>query len=301
MASNIPEFKIDPYAPAEMAQRAQTIGVAKANLDSWSTFALGILAGAFIAVGALFSTTVSTDTGLGFGLVRLIAGVAFCVGLILVVIAGAELFTGNNLIVMAWVGGKVSLRQLLRNWGLVYAGNFVGAIMTAMVMYFTMQYSADSFKVGANALAIANSKVNLDFVTALTRGIMCNALVCMAVWLCYSARSTTDKILSIVFPISAFVASSFEHSIANMYYIPFGILIKDVPEVVKAAGTPNMANLNWYGFIIINLLPVTIGNIIGGGLMVGAVYWFVYMRKGASIRLPGLLDLTFGESDKKDV
>ena len=299
MATPLLEFKMDPYAPSEMAQRAETIGVAKAHLDSWSTVVLGVLAGAFISLGAIFSTTVGTDTGTGFGITRLIMGLAFCLGLILVVIAGAELFTGNNLIIMGLVGGKVTVRELLRNWTLVYIGNFLGAFLTVLGMFFTMQYMNDGYKVGATALTIANSKVNLDFVTALARGMMCNALVCLAVWLCYSARSTTDKILSIVFPITAFVAAGFEHSIANMYYIPYGIMIANVPEVVKAAGNPNLANLTWSGFIINNLIPVTIGNVIGGSVLVGFVYWFVYMRRGVNLQIPGLVELKFNEPEKK--
>jgi formate transporter len=299
MATPLLDFKIDPYAPSEMAQRAETIGLAKAHLDGWSTLVLGVLAGAFISLGAIFSTTAGTDTGTGYGITRLIMGTAFCLGLILVVIAGAELFTGNNLIIMALVGGKVTVRELLRNWTLVYIGNFLGSFLTVVGMFFTMQYMNDSYKVGATALTIANSKVNLDFVTALARGVMCNALVCLAVWLCYSARSTTDKILSILFPITAFVAAGFEHSIANMYYIPYGILISNVPEVVKAAGSPNLANLTWSGFIINNLIPVTIGNVIGGSVLVGFVYWFVYMRRGVNLQIPGLVELKFNEPDKK--
>ena len=204
-------------------------------------------------------------------------------GLILVVVGGAELFTGNNLIVMAWASGKVKTRALLRNWGIVYAGNFVGAMATAVLMFFTAQYTFAGGAVGMAALTTAHTKAGLDFVPALTLGIMCNALVCMAVWLCYSARTTVDKILAIVPPVSAFVAAGFEHSIANMYFIPLGLFIKaGAPESFWSAigKTPaDFPRLTWANFFLNNLLPVTIGNIIGGAVMVGIVYWIVYLRK----------------------
>ena len=209
-------------------------------------------------------------------------GLAFCLGLILVIVAGAELFTGNNLIVMAWANRKVGTRLLLRNWGIVYAGNFVGALATAILVFYSQQYMFGGDAVGANALSIANAKVNLGFTQALVLGILCNALVCMALWLCYSARSTTDKILAIIFPVTAFVAAGFEHSIANMYFIPMGLFIKAGappefwPKIGKTAA--DYGNLTWDRFLINNLLPVTIGNIIGGAGLVGLAYWFAYLR-----------------------
>lgn len=278
MANN--PIGIDAYAPAEMAERVESIGVKKATLDTATTFVLAVLAGAFIALGANLATLVWTDNGLGYGMSRLLGGVVFSLGLILVVVAGAELFTGNNLIVMAWASRKVRTLQLLRNWGIVYLGNFVGALATAYGIYLTHQWSFDSFKVGATALNIANTKVGLDFVPAFALGIFCNALVCLAVWLCFSARTTTDKILAIIPPIAAFVAAGFEHSVANMYFIPMGLLLRNEPQVLNAAGktTEQLVNLTWVGFILNNLVPVTLGNIVGGGLMVAAVYWFVYLR-----------------------
>jgi len=210
---------------------------------------------------------------------KLIGGLVFCLGLILVVIAGAELFTGNNLIVMAWVGGKLSLAQVMRNWLIVYAGNLVGSLGTVVFMVLTRQWVFSNYHVGATALNIANAKVNLSFTAALSRGILCNALVCLAVWLTLSGRSVTDKILAILFPITAFVASGFEHSIANMYFIPMGLLLKGEPEVVRAAGVVagDLARLNVGGFVN-NLVAVTTGNIFGGGFLVAAVYWFIYRR-----------------------
>jgi formate/nitrite transporter len=212
------EVHIDAFPPMEMAHRLEEVGVQKTKLDTWAMFTLAILAGAFIGSGAIFATVVSTglaSTGMGYGLVKLLTGVAFCLGLIAVLVAGAELFTGNNLIIMAFASGKVSSGALLRNWGIVYVGNFAGSILTALTMLVTRQYMSAGGAVGANALAIANSKCSLGFTQAIALGIMCNALVCLAVWLCFSAGSTADKILAIIWPITAFVASGFEHSIAN--------------------------------------------------------------------------------------
>jgi len=291
-ATTVPLIRLDALPPAEIAEKAESVGVTKANLDFLTMFGLAILAGAFIAVGAIFMTTITTGsftstlagakdaastTALPFGITKLLGGLVFCVGLILVVVAGAELFTGNNLIVMAFMNGKVSLAKLLRNWVIVWIGNFVGAVATAALMFLCQQYTFASGAVGKNVLTIANSKCSLGFVQAIALGIMCNALVCLAVWLCYSCRTTTDKILAIVFPITAFVAAGFEHSVANMYFIPMGLLIKMFdPAFVDKAGS--FANLTWSNFFLANLLPVTIGNIIGGAGLVGLVYWFIYLR-----------------------
>jgi formate/nitrite transporter len=262
-----------------MAERMERVGVKKATMDPWSMFALAVLAGSFIGLGAEFFTLVITDSGLSFGMNKLVGGLVFCLGLVLVVVAGAELFTGNNLIVMAWVGKKLTLGQVMRNWIIVYAGNLVGSLATVMFMYFTRQWMFSDYHVGATALNIANAKVNLPFTVALARGILCNALVCLAVWLTLSGRSVTDKVLAILFPITAFVASGFEHSIANMYFIPMGLLLKGEPRVVEAAGrvVADLAHLNVQGFVN-NLVAVTTGNIFGGGFLVAAVYWFIYRR-----------------------
>lgn len=277
-------LELDAYKPAEIARRIEEAGVAKARLSVLETLTLGVLAGAFIALGALFFLLVMTESGLGLGPGRLLGGLVFSLGLVLVVIAGAELFTGNNLIIMAWADHRLTLGKVLRNWGLVYGGNFIGALATAAVMLLTLQYTFGNGAVGLTALNIAEAKCSLGFVQAIALGMMCNALVCLAVWLCYSARTTTDKILAIIFPISAFVAASFEHSVANMYFIPIGLLIKATaaPEFWAAIGktAADYSHLTWANFFIANLLPVTIGNIIGGAVMVGLVYWFVYIRKG---------------------
>jgi len=276
------EFSVDALIPQEMAEKAEAIGVRKAALPFWPLFALAILAGAFIALGAMFSTTTAAGSSvLPFGVARLLIGLSFCVGLILVVVAGAELFTGNNLIVMAWASRKVSTWGLLRNWIVVYIGNFVGSLGTAGLVFLSKQYTFGSGDVGAYALKVAAGKMNYGFLQAMALGILCNTLVCLAVWLTYSARSTADKILAILFPITAFVAASFEHSVANMYFVPYALFIKafDPAFVTKLADkAPDLTKLTWGNFFLNNLLPVTIGNVLGGVGLVALMYWFVYLR-----------------------
>jgi formate transporter FocA len=277
------DLHFDALLPPEMAAKAEQVGLKKAGLDFLSTFALAVLAGAFIALGALFATTVGAGgSALPYGISRVVAGLAFSLGLILVVVGGAELFTGNNLIVMAWASRRVTTRRLLRNWAIVYVGNFVGAVATALAVFAGGQHGFGGGLVGSTALAIGNAKAGLEFVPAIALGVMCNALVCLAVWLAFSARTTTDRILAIVPPISAFVAAGFEHSVANMYFIPMAILIRTfAPDSfwqATGSGPADFANLTIERFLVGNLLPVTIGNIIGGTLLVGAVYWFIYLR-----------------------
>jgi formate transporter FocA len=285
------EFNVDSLLPPDMARRAEAIGIRKAKQDFWTMFALSVLAGAFIAAGAFYATTVwAGGSTLPYGVNRLLGGLVFCLGLILVVVAGAELFTGNNLIVMAWAARKVTTGQLLRNWGIVYLGNFIGALLTVVLMLLARQYLAGKGAVGLTALQIATAKSILNPIQAFFLGMMCNALVCIAVWLTFSARTTTDKILAIIFPISAFVAVGFEHSVANMYFIPMGLLIKQFAPAVfwasdaLAKATPTaitvaaFSNLTWGNFFLNNLIPVTLGNIVGGAGMVGLIYWFVYLR-----------------------
>jgi formate/nitrite transporter len=291
------QVSFDAILPAGMAAKAEDLGVKKASLKAANMFALAVLAGAFIGIGAIFATTVAAggmsvkdaagaaafSTGLPYGVTRLLVGLVFSVGLILVVVGGAELFTGNTLITMAYASKKVTLGQLLRNWGIVYAGNFVGSILTAYLIFLGKQYTFGSGAIGLAAMNIAESKTALTFVQAVALGIMCNALVCMAVWMCYSARTTTDKILAIIPPISCFVAAGFEHSIANMYFIPMGLFVKYFgdPTFFEKIGktAADFPTLTWGNFFLANLLPVTIGNILGGAIMVGMVYWFVYIRK----------------------
>jgi formate/nitrite transporter len=254
---------IDAYRPPQIAQLVEQAGVAKARLGTLPTFVLAVLAGAFIAFGAMYFTLVVTAHGMGFGPARMLGGIAFSLGLVLVVVAGAELFTGNNLLVMARVDGLISTGELLRNWVIVYAGNFVGAIGTAVFVHLSGTLAFADGAVGATADAIATAKMRIDWVEALVRGILCNALVCLAVWLTFAAREVTGKILAIVFPISAFVALGFEHSVANMYLIGLGLLRGAEGVTVS-------------GFLFANLLPVTLGNIVGGAGLVGLVYWLCY-------------------------
>jgi formate/nitrite transporter len=276
----------DAYVPAQMAVRVEKAGIVKGNLDFFSAFTLSMMAGIFISLGAVFFTYVIHDSTLSDGLTKLIGGLVFSLGLILVIITGAELFTGNTLIVMAFVSQKITLQQLLRNWSIVFVGNLVGALIVVGLMVFSGQWIAGGAAVGAKALLIANGKVNLTFLQAVTRGILCNILVCLAVYLCFSGRSVTDKILAIIFPITAFVALGFEHSIANMYFIPAGLILKNSPQVLAATeellgAVPDLSNLTMYGFILYNLVPVTIGNIIGGVFFVGIAHWFLFLRPSA--------------------
>jgi len=279
IAEKLERLVPDAYQPAQMVCRLEGAGTAKASQDTLSMVLLGLLAGFFIGLGAVFCTLVTTDIGLGFGLGKLLGGLAFSLGLILVVVAGAELFTGNSLIVAPWMSARVSGSQLLRNWGIVYFANFAGALILVAIIFHARFWALDGYGVGAHALMIANSKTSLAFVPALCRGIMCNVLVCLAVWLCLAARSVTGKILAIVFPITAFVACGFEHSIANMFFIPMGIAMAGQAEVVQAAGVTaaQIANVTPLGFVH-NLVPVTIGNIIGGS-SVAVLYWLIFLRK----------------------
>jgi len=273
-------FLVDAYTPKEIAARIESSGITKSTSDPLRVFALAILAGAFIAMGAVFFTIVTYDSlGIAAGLMRLIGGLAFCLGLILVVVAGAELFTGNNLIVMAYVDGKVTMKQLLHNWSIVYFGNFVGALGVMGLIYFSGQWDIGNGAVGAKVIAIANAKVNLTWMEAFTRGILCNILVCLAVWLCFAGRTVIDKVLAILFPITAFVAMGFEHSVANMYFISAGLMAKQQPEFLDLMSTMNVDNLTIMNFLFNNLLPVTLGNIVGGSFFVGLFYWFIYLRK----------------------
>jgi formate/nitrite transporter len=254
----------DAYPPAQIARLVEQVGVGKARLPVRATVMLGMLAGAFIAFGSMYYTVVMTGSTLGFGPARLLGGIAFSLGLVLVIVGGAELFTGNNLIVMAWAERKVGTGELLRNWGLVYLANLVGALGCALMVFWSGTLGLGDGAVGETAAMIAQSKVGLGFVEAFFRGILCNTLVCLAVWLCFAAHDVGGKILAIVLPISAFVALGFEHSVANMYLIPVAML----------AGAEGVGLSGFIG----NMVPVTLGNIVGGGVFVAAVYWLIYLH-----------------------
>ena len=270
-----PIFQLDAYAPAQIAMRVREVGVTKAAMPVLTMFALAVLAGAFIALGALFFTVTMTSGATGppaFGLMRLAGGITFSLGLVLVVVGGAEFFTGNNLIAMAWASGRVTTQQIMRNSGWVHLGNLVGAVGTAALVWLAGIQSMGDGAVGETMVQIARSKIALDPVSAVARGVLCNVLVCLAVWLCMGARSVTDKILAILFPISAFVACGFEHSVANMYFLPIGVAL--------AAGTSMpLSAVDAFS----NLALVTIGNIFGGTVLVALVYWTVYLRRSTQI------------------
>ena len=275
---------LDALLPPEIAARAEEIGARKTRLDPLTLLVLAVLAGAFIALGSMFATTVlaGSQGHVPFGIARAAAGLVFSLGLILVVVGGAELFTGNTLMVMAWASRKVRLVEMLRAWAVVYVGNFIGAIGTALLVLLAGQYLLDNGSAGGVALGLAAAKTALPFWRAFFLGVLCNVLVCLAVWLALSGRSTSDRILAIIFPVAAFVAAGFEHSVANMYMIPLGLFIKAwAPAAFWTAigrSPDDYAGLTWMG-LIDNLVPVTLGNVIGGGVLVGAVYWFVYLRR----------------------
>jgi formate transporter len=256
-------FGSDAYAPQEVAARVSDVGVAKAHLPWLTQALLGVLAGAFVGLGALMFTLVASDATLGFAASRLLGGLVFSLGLILVTVAGAELFTGNNLIAMAWAGGHVSTAELLRNWVTVGAANFVGAAGLALLVWWSGQGALNQGAVARAAVRIATAKAELPWVEAFFRGVLCNVLVCMAVWMAMAGRSVVDKAVAIVFPITAFVAAGFEHSIANMYFFPLAMLL----------GAPLTA-----ADMARNLLPVIAGNLVGGSVLVAGVYWAIYLR-----------------------
>lgn len=263
------DLGLDAYSPREISEKIESLGVAKARLRYLQTAMLAILAGAFIGLGALFYTLVASDATLGFAATRLLGGMAFSLGLILVTVGGAELFTGNNLMAMAWAERRIGTGELLRNWIIVYAGNAIGAIGLAVVVYLARQGDMNGGAVGAAYVKIAAAKAALPFGEAFFKGVLCNLLVCLAVWLAMAGRSVVDKVVAIVFPIAAFVAAGFEHSVANMYFIPLGIFLTD--------GAGPAAALGWSGFVS-NLIPVTLGNIVGGSVMVALVYHLIYRR-----------------------
>ena len=268
-------FGSDAYAPREVAQRVENVGVVKARLPLLPLALLGVLAGAFIGLGALFFTIVKSDATLGFASAQVLGGVAFCLGLLLVVVAGAELFTGNNLLAMAWADGKVSSREVLRNWGVVCLANLVGAAGLALVVFLSGHPGLNGGAIGQTVVKIALAKQALPWYEALLRGVLCNVLVCMAVWMAMAGRSVVDKAVAIVFPISAFVAAGFEHSIANMYFMPLAWLLQHSGQEPVDGGWVTV------GGMLANWAPVIAGNLLGGSVRVGLTYHVIY-RRGAS-------------------
>ena len=265
-------FGFDAFSPKEIAARVETIGVAKARLPLIPMLMLSVLAGAFIGLGALYFVIVKSDPSLGFATKQVLGGVTFSLGLILVIVAGAELFTGNNLLAMAWADGKISTLELLRNWAIVCTGNFIGAAGLALLVFLSRHPEMNNGGIAQEYLRIAAAKVAMPFWTAFFKGILCNVLVCMAVWMAFAGRSVVDKAVAIVFPISAFVAAGFEHSIANMFFIPLAMLLQNLDDIGVNANA-----ITWVGFFG-NLVPVILGNIVGGSVLVGLVYHLIYRQ-----------------------
>jgi len=260
-------FGFDAYAPAQIAQRVNELGVAKTRQPLLSQLMLGMLAGAFIGLGAMYFVLVQSDASLGFAAKRVLGGTVFSLGLLLVVVAGAELFTGNNLLAMAWADGKVSIGEVLRNWIVICASNFAGAVGLAMVVFLSGHPAMNGGAVRETYIAIATAKSTAPAVSLFFSGIMCNVLVCMAVWMTLAGRSVVDKLAAIVLPISGFVAAGYEHSVANMYLIPMGMMLK------AARGDA----VDLYG-LAHNLGPVIAGNLVGGSVLVALVYYVIYLR-----------------------
>ena len=262
----------DAYAPREIAQRVESVGVAKAHLETLPLLMLGVLAGAFIGLGALFFVLVKSDATLSWAVSQVLGGVVFSLGLLLVVVAGAELFTGNNLLAMAWADGKITSAEVLRNWILVCTANFVGAAGLAVLVFLSGHPDLNGGAIGRTVVKIALAKQDLSFSQAFFRGVLCNVLVCMAVWMAMGGRSVVDKAVAIVFPVSAFVAAGFEHSIANMYFMPLAMLIQQ-----SGAGPAGLDAVTWGGMAA-NLAAVIAGNLVGGSVLVGLTYYVIYRR-----------------------
>jgi len=266
-------YGFDAFSPQQIAERVQSVGVVKARLPLLSMVMLGMLAGAFIGLGALYYTLVVSDAQLSFAVARVLGAVCFSLGLLLVVVAGAELFTGNNLLAMAWADGKVTTREVLRNWVVVCAANFAGAAGLAVLVFLSGHTGMNGGAVGRAYLAIATAKSTMPLTELFFRGVLCNVLVCMAVWMALAGRSVIDKFAAIVLPISAFVAAGFEHSIANMYFFPLALMLKSAGAALPAGGDA----ITVYAMLR-NLVPVIAGNIVGGSVLVALVYHVIYRR-----------------------
>jgi formate transporter len=274
---------IDALLPPAMALACEAAGATKARRDALTLVVLGLLAGAFIALGAIFMTVVLTGADeLPWGVARLLAGLVFSLGLILVIVGGAELFTGDSLMIVACASERITLGALLRAWSLVYVGNIGGAAGTAALVFLAGQHGFGGGAVGQTALAVAAAKAALPTVQLFFLAVLCNVLVCLAVWMSFGARTTTDKVVVVVPPVAAFVAAGFEHSIANLYLLPYGLAIKAWagPEFWAAIGQSETTYPELTaGGALHNITVATIGNLVGGSLMVGLIYWFVYLRR----------------------
>ncbi|MET4244928.1 formate/nitrite transporter family protein [Bradyrhizobium sp. RT10b] len=278
-----PIFSLQAYSPAEIKEAVEKVGVKKAHLPLAASLMLAVVAGGGVGFGALYYTIVASDPTLGFAATRLLGGLAFTLGLVLVLVGGAELFTGNNLIVMAWASGKVSTATMLRNWTVVYVGNLLGALGLVVLVFLSHHLDMNDGRVGLSVLNTAAGKIRPDATTLFVKGVLCNVLVCAAVWLAYAGRSVTDKIVAVILPVSAFIAAGFEHCVANMYFLPLAWLL------VRAGHAPegfDSSAITAAG-ILHNLVPVTLGNVVGGAGMVGIAYWTIYRAAFGKDRLGG--------------
>ncbi len=272
----------DCVSPSEVASSlAKKIMPKKAQYGFLKMFLLAIAAGAFVAFGAHSCLTVMTGTlNISWGLAKLIGGIVFSTGLMMVVLTGAELFTGNVLMTFSVLEKKISLLTLLKSWVVVYFGNFIGAMTIALLVFATGASMNCGGEVGVLTLSTATAKTSLSFTQAFTSGILCNWLVCLAVWMAACSRRIIGKIFAIFFPIMIFVASGYEHCVANMFFIPEGILTKTLPNIVQASNlsTQALSNLTWQGFAINNLVPATLGNIVGVVIFVVLLFWMAYLK-----------------------
>src|ERR1700761_6756295 len=267
-----PIFNLHAYSPAEIKEAVENIGVKKANFPFLPSFMLAIVAGGGVGFGALYYTIVASDPTWSFAAVRVVGGLVFTLGLALVLVGGAELFTGNNLIIMAWASGKVPTRTMLRNWTIVWFGNLFGALGLIVLVFFSHHLDMNDGRIGLSVLNTAVGKIRPDVVTLFFKGILCNVLVCAAVWLAYAGRSVTDKIVAVILPVSAFIAAGFEHCVANMYFLPLAWLLVQTGHAPAGFDTSSITLAG----IVHNLVPVTLGNVVGGAGFVGAFYWVIY-------------------------
>jgi formate transporter len=267
-----PIFNLHAYSPAEIKEAVEKVGAKKANLPFLASFMLAIVGGGSVGFGALYYTIIASDAELSFATVRVVGGLVFSLGLALVLVGGAELFTGNNLIVMAWASRKVSTGTMLRNWVIVYFGNLLGSLGLIVLVFFSHHLDMNDGSIALSLLKTASGKIRPDIVTLFFKGILCNVLVCAAVWLAYAGRTVTDKIVAVILPVSAFIAAGFEHCVANMYFLPLAWLVIQTGHVPAHFDASPIT----ISGIIHNLVPVTLGNIVGGAGFVGAVYWTIY-------------------------
>lgn len=260
--------------PAEVEAKSEELGIAKAHMNAGRCFLLAIMAGAFIAFGGMFFTTFLGDMTLPFGLQRVLGGLCFCLGLVLVLCCGAELFTGNALMVTALASKKIGLGAMLRNWVIVWVGNLCGALVVVFIVYMAHVQDMNSGMVASAMIQTAVSKITPDWITLFFKGILCNTLVCLAVWIGYSAKTVADKVIGILLPITAFVACGFEHCVANMFFLPMGFLLNQTGYT--AAVATDVLDLSG---ILYNLSAATLGNIVGGVFLVGLMYWVIYHKR----------------------